>query len=109
MNLTVTEKNLKITVTGKNLKITDAIKNYLIEKITQTDDSLYKNTSIHFNLFVDKNRHMAEAIIKQKGLTTRAKDQTRNLYLTLDNVLEKVEKQLRKHKSRVHTLLIKKS
>jgi len=52
---------------------------------------------------------MAEAIIKQKGLTTRAKDQTRNLYLTLDNVLEKVEKQLRKHKSRVHTLLIKKS
>ncbi|MBT6297568.1 MAG: ribosomal subunit interface protein, partial [Nitrospina sp.] len=59
--------------------------------------------------FVDKNRHMAEAIIKQKSLTTRAKDQTRNLYLTLSNVLEKVEKQLRKHKSRVHTLLIKKS
>ena len=40
---------MNLTVTGKNLKITDAIKNYLIEKITQTDDSLYKNTSIHFN------------------------------------------------------------
>ena len=100
---------MNLTVTGKNFEITDAIKNYLTEKITRTDDRLYKNTSIHFNLFVDKNRHMAEAIIKQKGLTTRAKDQTRNLYLTLDNVLEKIEKQLRKHKSRVHTLLIKKS
>ena len=100
---------MNLTVTGKNFEITDAIKNYLMEKITRTDDRLYKNTSIHFNLFVDKNRHMAEAIIKQKGLTTRAKDQTRNLYLTLDNVLEKIEKQLRKHKSRVHTLLIKKS
>ena len=100
---------MNLTVTGKNLKVTDAIKNYLIEKITQTDDSLYKNTSIHFNLFVDKNRHMAEAIIKQKGLTTRAKDQTRNLYLTLDNVLEKVEKQLRKHKSRTQSLLTNKT
>jgi putative sigma-54 modulation protein len=100
---------MNLTVVGKNFEITDAIKNYLTKKTTQTEDSLYKNTSIHFNLFVDKNRHMAEAIIKQKGLTTRAKDQTRNLYLTLDNVLEKIEKQLRKHKSRVHTLQIKKS
>jgi putative sigma-54 modulation protein len=100
---------MNLKVTGKNFEITDSIKNYLTEKITQTENRLYKNTSIHFNLFVDKNRHMAEAIIKQKGLTTRAKDQTRNLYLTLDNVLEKIEKQLRKHKSRVHTLLIKKS
>jgi len=100
---------MNLKVTGKNFEITDSIKNYLTEKITQTEDRLYKNTSIHFNLFVDKNRPMAEAIIKQKGLTTRAKDQTKNLYLTLDNVLEKIEKQLRKHKSRVHTLLIKKS
>ena len=100
---------MNLTVTSKDFEITDAIKNYLTEKITAMEDRLHKNTSIHFNLFVDKNRHMAEAIIKQKGLTTRAKDQTRNLYLTLDNVLEKIEKQLRKHKSRVHTLLIKKS
>ena len=100
---------MNLTVTSKDFEITDAIKNYLTEKITPIQDRLHKNTSIHFNLFVDKNRHMAEAIIKQNGLTTRAKDQTRNLYLTLDNVLEKIEKQLRKHKSRVHTLLIKKS
>ena len=28
---------------------------------------------------------MAEATVKQKGLTTRAKDETRDLYLTVDN------------------------
>ena len=32
---------------------------------------------------------MAEATVKQKGLTTRAKDETRALYLTIDNVLGK--------------------
>ena len=70
---------------------------------------MYDNASIHFSFYVDKNRHMAEAIVKQKGLTTRAKDETRDLYLTVDNVLGKVEKQLRKHKSRTQNLLTNKT
>ena len=65
---------------------------------------MYDNPNIHFSFYVDKNRHMAEATVKQKGLTTRAKDETRDLYLTVDNVLGKVEKQIRKHKSRTQTL-----
>ena len=52
---------------------------------------------------------MAEATVKQKGLITRAKDETRNLYITVDNVLDKVEKLLRKHKNRTQNLLINKA
>jgi len=40
---------------------------------------------------VNKSRHTAEATVKQKGLTTRAKDETRDLYLTANNVLGKIE------------------
>ena len=54
---------------------------------------MYDNVSIYFSFYVEKNRHMAGATVKQKGLTTRAKDKTRDLYLTVDNVLAKVEKQ----------------
>ena len=61
---------------------------------------MYDNANIHFSFYVDKNSHMAEATVKQKGLTTRTKDEARDLYLAVDNVLGKVEKQLRKHKSR---------
>ena len=96
---------MNLTVTGRNFDITDSIKNYLNKKIAKTGDRLYKNASIHFYFYVDKNRHMAEATIKQNGLTTRAKDETRDLYLTVDNVLGKVEKQLRKHRSRTQSLL----
>ena len=55
-------------------------------------------------LFMWTIRLMAEATVKQKGLTTRAKDETRDLYLTVNNVLVKIEKQLRKHKNRVQSL-----
>ena len=70
---------------------------------------MYDNANIHFSFYVSKNRHVAEATVKQKGLSTRAKDETRDLYLTVDNVLEKVEKQLRKHKNRTQNLLTNKT
>jgi putative sigma-54 modulation protein len=100
---------MNLTVTGRNFEITDAIKKFLKKRIAKIGDRLYDNANIHFSFYVDKNRHMAEAIVKQKGLTTRAKDETRDLYLTVDNVLGKVEKQLRKHKSRTQNLLTNKT
>ena len=100
---------MNLTVTGRNFEITDAIKKFLKKRIAKIGDRLSDNANIHFSFYVDKNRHMAEAIVKQKGLTTRAKDETRDLYLTVDNVLGKVEKQLRKHKSRTQNLLTNKT
>ena len=100
---------MNLTVTGRNFEITDAMKKFLIKRIAKTGDRLYDNACIQFSYYVDKNRHMAEATVKQKDLTTRAKDETRDLYLTVDNVLGKVEKQLRKHKSRNQNLLINKT
>ena len=95
---------MNLTLTGRNFEITDAIKKFLKKRIAKTGGRLYENASIHFSFYVEKNRHMAEATIKQKGLITRAKDETRDLYLTVDNVLTKVEKQLWKHKSRAQNL-----
>ena len=100
---------MNLTVTGRNFEITDAIKKFLEKRIAKKADRLYDNANIHFSFYVGKNRHMAEATVKQKGLTTRAKDETRDLYLTVDNVLGKVEKQLRKHKSRTQNLLTNKT
>ena len=100
---------MNLTVTGRNFEITDAIKKFLIKRIAKTGDRLYDNASIHFSFYVDKNRHRAEATVKQKDLITRAKDETRDLCLTVNNVLGKVEKQLRKHKSRTQNLLINKT
>ena len=100
---------MNLTVTGRNFEITDAIKKFLKKRIAKKWDRLYDNANIHFSFYVDKNRHMAEATVKQNGLTTRAKDETRDLYLTVDNVLGKVEKQLRKHKSRTQNLLTNKT
>ena len=97
---------MNLTVTGQNFEITDAIEK---KRIAKKGGSLYGNANIYFSFYVSKNRHVAEATVKQKGLSTRAKDETRDLYLTVDNVLGKVEKQLRKRKSRTQNLLTNKT
>jgi len=99
---------MNFTVTGRNFEITNAIRKFLKKRIAKTGDRLFDNAHIHFSFYVDKNRHMAEATVKQKGLTTRAKDETRDLYLAVDNVLGKVEKQLMKHKTQTQNLLTNK-
>ena len=100
---------MNLTVTGRNLEITDAINNFIKKRLAKAGDRLYEKANIHFSFYVDKNRHMAEATVKQKGLTTRAKDETKDLYLTVNNVLVKVEKQLVKHKNRLQNLTTNKA
>ena len=79
---------MNLTVTGRNFEITDAIRKFLKKRIAKIGDRLYGNANIHFSFYVDKNRHMAEATVKQKDLTTRAKDETVSYtHLTLPTIL----------------------
>ena len=95
---------MKLTVTGKNIEITDAIKNHLSSKMNKVLQSTNDSANCHVTLYVEKHRHMADIIVKIKGFTAYAKEETTNLYTTLDSVLEKIEKQLKKHKARSQNL-----
>ena len=64
---------MNLTVTGQNFEITDAIKKFLNKRITKTGNRLFDNANIHFSLYVDKNRHMAEVTVKPKRLNNPSK------------------------------------
>jgi putative sigma-54 modulation protein len=64
---------MNLTVTGQNFEITDAIKKFLNKRIAKTGNRLFDNANIHFSLYVDKNRHMAEVTVKPKRLNNPSK------------------------------------
>ena len=84
---------MKQIITGRNIEITDAIKNRLDRKINKTFHGIGENTDIHVSLHVEKYRHMAGVTVKTKGFTVHADKETDDLYLTMNSVLEKIEKQ----------------
>lgn len=98
---------MKLTVTGKNIDITDAIKNHLNNKMNKTFHGMDESTGVHISLHVEKYRHLAEVTVKTKGLTAHANEETDDLYITMDSVLEKIAKQLKKHKERKQDQKIK--
>ncbi len=98
---------MKLTVTGRNIEITDAIRSHLDARMNKTIQDLGESADVHISLHVEKHRHMAEVTVKTKGFTVHADEETKDLYMTMDNVLAKIEKQLKKHKERSQDMRIK--
>ena len=98
---------MKLTVTGRKLEITDSIRNHLNDKINKTIADLNKTADVHIILSVEKHRHFAEITLKTKGMALHSHEETKDLYSSIDKALEKMEKQLRKHRDKAKEVRLK--
>ncbi|BBB91722.1 MAG TPA: ribosome-associated translation inhibitor RaiA [Methylomusa anaerophila] len=94
---------MAITVRGKNIEITSALKDYVakrVGKITKYFDpaSLGDITAI---LTVEKGRHIVEVTAAVNGLLLRGEEATSDMYASVDLVIEKLEKQIEKYKTKL--------
>ena len=93
---------MNIKVSGHNLEITDALKNSVEEKLNKLDRHLHKITQIHAVLHVEKNRHMAEATVNHKGGQLRASAESEDMYTTIQQLADKLDRQAIKFKEKTH-------
>ena len=98
---------MKLKITSKGLKITDGMRNNIGNQIGKIFHGLNEVMSIQVFLNIEKNRHVADATVACKGITIRATEVTHDLYMSIDGVLEKIQKHLQKTKDRSHDLEIK--
>ena len=95
--------NMAITVRGKNIDITPALKDYVtkrVGKITKYFDgaSMGEITAI---LTVNKGRHIVEVTVPINGILLRGEEATTDMYASIDLVIEKLEKQIEKYKTKL--------
>lgn len=98
---------MKLTVTGKKIEITDAVKSHLNLKMGKIIKAMGDHADVHVVLSMEKRRYLAEITIKTKGFSVHNREETDNLYTSIDHALAKIEKQLRKHKDRSLSLKVK--
>jgi putative sigma-54 modulation protein len=92
---------MAITVRGKNIEITPALKDYVekrIGKITKYFDTLGEITVI---LTVSKGRHIVEVTVPINGMLLRGEEATTDMYTSIDLVIEKLERQIEKYKTKI--------
>jgi putative sigma-54 modulation protein len=92
---------MNIALTGRNINITDTLRTYAEDKISKFDEKYQlKITTASIILSVQKRRHKAEVVIKAKGEVIKAEATTEELYAAIDEVVDKLDKQLRKSKEK---------
>ncbi|MGP0564684.1 ribosome hibernation-promoting factor, HPF/YfiA family [Nitrospina sp. 32_T5] len=100
---------MKLTVSGRQLKITQAMEDHLTQKLNKTLRNLDDSADVHVALAVEKHRHFAEITLKEKGVTAHSESETDDLYQAIDQAIEKIEKQVNKHREKIKSKKIKKS
>ena len=96
---------MHVTVTGRNLDLTPALKEYLLDKLQRSQKHFDHPLDIAALLSVAKNpsiadNQTAEVTIKVNGNVIRGEESTENMYASIDLVANKIERQLRKFKTR---------
>lgn len=96
---------LKFNIRGENIEVTDAIRNYVIKRISKLQKFFEDNVeaTAHVNLKVYPNRtYKVEVTIPLPYLTLRAEETSNDMYGSVDLVTDKLERQIRKYKTKVN-------
>lgn len=91
-------------IRGNKIEITDAIRSYIESKIGKLDkyfENPEENTANVVARIIGKQQ-VIEITIYSKGIILRAEESTSDLYAAIDLVLEKLEKQIIKNKTRMN-------
>lgn len=92
---------MKVTVIAKNMELTDALKEIVQKKISKLEKYFEVNVEAKATLSVQKNRHIIEVTIPFNGVILRGEEATSDMYKSLDLVEDKLERQIRKQKTRL--------
>lgn len=94
---------MNITVSGhNNFLVTDALKQSVETKLIKLERHLQKVTQAHVVMHVEKNRHLAEATVNHKGGQLRASAESDDMYNTIQQLADKLDRQAIKFKEKLH-------
>ena len=94
--------NLPITVTVRHEQVTDALRDHAHRKIESLHLDYPRIIEAKAILDVQKNRHVAEIILFcANHITIEAHTEGKDMYVALDETIEKIARRMRKHKTRL--------
>jgi putative sigma-54 modulation protein len=93
--------HVPITITGRHIEISEPIRELLTERLGHACKLLDKISSTHVTISVEKNRHTVEVVIHAHGATLHAKEETHDMYASIDQAVDKIETQAKRLKEKI--------
>lgn len=92
---------MKVKVIGKNIEVTNALKEVIEKKLTKFEKYFDPSVMATAKLSVVKNNHIIEITIPFNGVILRGEESTEDMYTSLDKVCDKLDRQMRKQKTKL--------
>lgn len=92
---------MRVRVSGRNLEVTDALKDTLIAKLERFGKYFKDDIEAKATLSVEKNRQIIEITVPLNGSILRAEEATIDMYTSIDKAVDKLYKQMEKHKTKL--------
>ena len=93
---------MKVIVSGKNINVRPSTKEYVEEKLQKFDKYFRMDVEARVMLGIEKDRHKVEVTMPlRNGVIFRAEETSDNLLTSVDLVIDKLGKQMRKHKTKI--------
>ena len=96
---------LNFNIRGENIEVTPAIREYVEGKIEKVDryfnEEMQATANVNLKVYNDRQTKV-EVTIPMKNLTLRAEERHTDMYAAVDLIVDKLERQIRKHKTKVN-------
>lgn len=98
---------MRLQVKGKNVEVSPSIREYAESKFARLAKQLAEPTQVELELSEERNpsipaSHVAEGTIFTKGPTLRAREASPDIRASIDQLAEKLERQVKRYREKRH-------
>ena len=88
-------------ISGKNIEVTEGLKSAIYDKLGRLEKFFADDTDVQVTFSVEKERQKIEVTIPMKGHINRAEQSSDDMYVSIDLVVEVIERQVTRYKKKI--------
>lgn len=93
---------MQIAVTFRHMEASEPVRAYVTEKLSRVKKYIDEPIDAQVALSVEKKiRHNVEVTLVAKGVTIKGSEETADMYAAIDQVVDKIERQLKRYKEKL--------
>ena len=93
---------MNVQLTGHHVEVTPALREHLVEKLERVKHHFDHSVEVKAIFSVEKNIQKASLRLRSNGHDFHAEDGQESLYAAIDLAVDKLDKQVIKHKKKMH-------
>lgn len=91
---------MQLNITGHHVDLTDSLKEYVSTKLEKLERHFDHISNVQVTLSVQKVRQIAEATLHISGADIHATAEQEDMYAAIDQLIDKLDRQILKHKEK---------